>query len=135
MLLSWSSLRGHLPDIVVAGEKGTFHLWSGASYIDYYPADPPLIPRLLSYVRPYWLQEKLLRPQLGRVRISPRDKEGSGYLGEFREFLSAVSEQRLPVSPPNDARRDLEIVLCSYEALATHTRVRIPPIAALERSI
>lgn len=129
MLLSWSSLRGHLPDIVVAGEKGTFHLWSGASYIDYYPADPPLIPRLLSYVRPYWLQEKLLRPQLGRVRISLRDREGSGYLGEFREFLSAVSEERVPVSPPSDARRDLEIVLCSYEALATHTRVQIPPIS------
>ncbi len=128
MLLSWASLRGHLPDIVVEGEKGTFHLWPGATYIDFYPVAPPLLPRLLSYVRPHWLQEKLMRPQYGRVRISLRDKEGSGYLGEVREFLAAVADERQPASPPEDARRDLEIVLHCYDALATHTRVRIQPV-------
>lgn len=133
MLLSWSSLRGHLPDIIVAGEKGTFHLWPGMSYVDFYPVEPPFIPRLLSYVRPYWLQEKLMRPQFGRIRISLRDKEGSGYLGEFREFLSAIADERQPASPPEDARRDLEIVLYSYDALATHTRVRIEAVAASDR--
>ena len=128
MLLSWASLRGHIPDIVVAGEKGTFHLWAGASYIDFYPVDPPMIPRLLSYVRPYWLQEKLMRPEYQRLRMSLTDKEGSGYLGEMREFISAVAENRPPASPPEDARRDLEIVLYSYQALATQRAVRIPPV-------
>jgi predicted dehydrogenase/flavin reductase (DIM6/NTAB) family NADH-FMN oxidoreductase RutF len=128
MLLSWSSMRGHLPDIVVAGELGTFHLWAGASFIDYYPVSPRLVPRLISLVRPYWLQEKLLRPKMGRQRISPRDKEGSGYLGEVKEFLSAIVDDRQPVSPPEDARRDLEIVLGCYDALLRQSRVQIQPV-------
>ncbi len=129
MLLSWTSLRGHAPDIVVAGEKGTLHLWPGANYLDFYPVSPPVISRLCSYVRPYWLQAKLMREQFGRVRTSLRDKEGSGYLGEFREFLAAVSEGREPASPPEDGRRDLEIVLRCYDALAEQTRVAIPRAA------
>jgi predicted dehydrogenase/flavin reductase (DIM6/NTAB) family NADH-FMN oxidoreductase RutF len=128
MLFSWSSLLGHLPDIIVTGEKGSFHLWPGASYIDFYPVAPPLIRRLLSYVRPHWLQEKLLRPQQGRVRIKLSNHEGSGYLGEFREFLAAVAEEREPASLPQDGRRDLEIVLRCYEAKAKEVRVEIPPI-------
>jgi predicted dehydrogenase len=126
MLLSWSSLRGHVPDIVVAGEKGTLHLWPGAKYLDYYPVSPTTASRLCSYVRPYWLQAKLMRERFGRVRILLRDQEGSGYLGEFREFLAAVAEEREPASPPQDGRRDLEIVLHCYAALAKATRVAIP---------
>jgi predicted dehydrogenase len=125
LILSWASARGHLPDIVIAGEKGTIHLWPGTSYIDLYPQDPPLIPRLLSMVRPYWLQEKLMRPQFGRVRISLPGKEASGYQAEVREFLAAVAEDREPASPPEDARRDLEIVLSAYEALAQKQRVQV----------
>jgi UDP-N-acetyl-2-amino-2-deoxyglucuronate dehydrogenase len=117
MLLSWSSLRGHVPDIIVSGDSGSFHLWPGTNFIDYYPVAPPLLPRLLSYVRPYWLQEKLMRPQFGRVRIKLADKEGSGYFGEMREFLSAVAENRPPISPAEDGRRDLEIVLAAYKSL------------------
>lgn len=128
MLLSWATLRGHLPDIVIAGEKGTIHLWPGASYIDLYPVDPPLVPRLLSLVRPYWLQEKLMRPRFGRVRISLPEREGSGYLGEIREFVAAVAEERQPTTPPEDGRRDLEIVLRCYDALAQSSKVRIAPL-------
>jgi predicted dehydrogenase len=128
MLLSWATLRGHLPDIVIAGEKGTIHLWPGASYIDLYPVDPPLVPRLLSFVRPYWLQEKLMRPRFGRVRISLPEREGSGYLGEIREFVAAVAEERQPTTPPEDGRRDLEIVLRCYDALAQSNKVRIVPL-------
>ena len=131
MFLSWSSLRGQLPDIIVAGEKGTIHLWPGASYIDLYPVEPPLIPRMLSFVRPYSLQEKLMRPRFGRVRIPLLKKEGSGYMGEIREFLAAVAEEREPTSPPEDGRRDLEIVLSCYDALAKRGRVIIEPIEAL----
>jgi predicted dehydrogenase len=106
-------------------------LWPGTSYIDYFPVSPPLIPRFLSYVRPYWLQEKLMRPQYGRVRINLPEKQSSGYVGEMREFLSAVVEDRPPVSPAEDARRDLEIVLYSYRALANRTPIRIQPVLGL----
>jgi predicted dehydrogenase/flavin reductase (DIM6/NTAB) family NADH-FMN oxidoreductase RutF len=129
MYLSWSSPRGLLPDIIVAGSEGTIHLWPGSAYVDLFPVAPPLIPRLLSFVRPYWLQEKLMRPQLGRVRISLPEKEGSGYLSEIREFLAAVTEERDPASPPEDARRDLEIVLTCYDALAKSAKVSIAPVA------
>jgi myo-inositol 2-dehydrogenase/D-chiro-inositol 1-dehydrogenase len=128
MFLSWSSPRGQIPDIIVAGERGTIHLWPGTSYIDLFPVEPPLIPRLLSFVRPYWLQEKLSRPRFGRVRIPLPEKEGSGYMGEIREFLAAVAEEREPASPPEDARRDLEIVLTCYEALAEGRRVPIESV-------
>jgi predicted dehydrogenase/flavin reductase (DIM6/NTAB) family NADH-FMN oxidoreductase RutF len=127
MLLSWSSMRGNLPDIVVAGEQGTLHLWAGTSFIDYYPVAPRPLPRLISFVRPYWLQEKLLRPNMGRLRISLRNHEGSGYLDEVKEFLAAIVDERPPVSPPRDARRDLEIVLGCYEALSGGIRVQIQP--------
>ncbi len=129
MFLSWASLRGHLPDIVVAGEKGTIHLWPGASFLDLYPVEPPLVPRLLSFVRPYWLQEKLMRPRFGRVRIPLPEREGSGYLGEIREFVAAVAEERQPSTPPEDGRRDLEIVLRCYDALTQSCRVQIESLA------
>ena len=65
---------------------------------------------------------------MGRLRISLRDKEGSGYLGEVKEFFAAIVEERQPVSPPKDARRDLEIVLSSYDALSRQSSVKIQPV-------
>ncbi len=128
MLLSWSSQRGHLPDIVIAGEKGTLHLWPGAGYLDYYPVAPLLRTRLVSLIRPYWLQERLLSPTLQRNRIKLRVRDVTGYLGEMQEFVAAVTEERPPVTPAVDGRRDLEIVMRSYEALGTGSRANIPPI-------
>lgn len=126
MLLSWASVRGYLPDIVVAGEKGTFHLWPSAPFLDYYPADPCLIVRLGSYVRPYWLRELWMHPRFGRVRIKVPEREGTGYADEVCEFLSAIAEERQPVTPPEDGRRDLEIVLRCYDALTQCRRADIP---------
>jgi predicted dehydrogenase len=128
MLFSWITLRGALPDIVVGGETGTFHLWPGTSYLDYYPANPTLVTGLLSYVRPYWLQEKLMRPRFSRVRSYLPDREPSGYLGEMREFLAAISEERELASPAEDARRDLEIVLRCYDALESDRWVTVPQV-------
>ncbi len=127
MLLSWASQRGHLPDIVIAGEKGTLHLWPGTRYFDYYPAAPKPLTRIVSQLRPYWLQEKLLRPSLQRTRIKLRCADVTGYLGEMQEFLAAVAEQRQPNSPATEGRRDLEIVMRAYEALASTHRTDIPP--------
>lgn len=127
MLLSWSSQRGHLPDIVIAGEKGTLHLWPGSRYFDYYPVVPLTLTRIVSQVRPYWLQEKLMRPSLQRTRIKLRDADVTGYLGEMQEFLAAIAEEREPVTPAADGRRDLEIVMRCYDALKTANRTNIPP--------
>lgn len=128
MLFSWSSQRGHLPDIVVAGEKGTIYLWPGARYFDYYPVKPKFLTGLISYVRPYSLQAKLMKPGLQRIRIKLKDKDHTGYLGEMQEFLAAVSESRAPVTPPEDGRRDLEIIKRCYEALAARQPVTIDSV-------
>jgi hypothetical protein len=40
----------------------------------------------------------------------------------MQEFLAAVGEQRQPISPADDGRRDLEIVMRCYKALETADR-------------
>ncbi|MFQ5850245.1 MAG: Gfo/Idh/MocA family oxidoreductase [Candidatus Binatia bacterium] len=128
ILLSWASKRGNLPDIVVAGEKGTLHLWPGAGYLNYYPVAPRSLTRVISYVRPYWLQAKLMRPNRQCIRIALSDEDKTGYLSEVREFLDAIAKEREPCTLPEDGRRDLEIVLCGYEALERDERVQIKPL-------
>ena len=64
------------------------------------------------------------RPQ--RTRVTLRGAEITGHPDAFREFLAAVEGRRPPASPPQDARRDLEIVLSAYTALRTDSRVAIP---------
>jgi predicted dehydrogenase/flavin reductase (DIM6/NTAB) family NADH-FMN oxidoreductase RutF len=128
MLLTWSSQRGDVPDFVLAGDDGTLHLWPGRSYIDYYPAASRFLPQAISYVRPYSLQEKLFRPWMNRVRLPIKDADVTGYLGEMKEFIAAVAEERTPASVADDGRRDLEIVLRSYEALAAGTWIDLPNV-------
>ena len=134
MLLTWSSLRGDLPDIVLAGDEGTLHLWPGKAYVDYYPAAPRLLPQVISYLRPYWLQEKLLRPKMQRIRRVLPDRDATGYLGEMEEFLAAVSEERLPATPATDARRDLEIILSAYRAMGQDGWADIPSLSNSENA-
>jgi len=120
VLLSWASPRGHGPDIIVAGDQGTVHLWPAAPYLDLYPAGPAAprpLATLLSYVCPAGLALKLMSRGLRRVRRRIPDRDAGGYLTQVREFLGAVAEGRAPTSRPEDARRDLEIVLLGYEAL------------------
>ena len=64
------------------------------------------------------LQERLMRPTLQRIRKRFSDKDATGYLGEMKEFVAAVAEGREPVTPAEDARQDLQIILRSYESLA-----------------
>jgi len=126
MLLSWSTYRGDLPDIVLEGSEGTFHLWPGKQFFDYYPVSSRPLTRAISFVRPRSLRDKLLRPRLQRIRKPVRDSDATGYRHEFIEFMAAVSEDRSPVTPPHDGRRDLEVVLSAYEALMTGTVTTIP---------
>ena len=129
-LLSWAGPRGHSPDMIISGERGVIHLWPGAGFYDWYPAAPRPIPRALSYLRPGWLGEKLTRPEMQRVRRRIADEDKLGYHLEVREFLAAITEQREAVSAPEHARRDLEIVLCGYEALRSGHWTEIPKFGA-----
>ena len=134
LLLSWSSPRGHAPDLTVAGEKGTIHLWPGDPYLDLYPAAPRPLTRLVGYVRPRWLGKKLMSPALQRVRREVPENATGPYVAEIREFLAAVAEQRAPASLPRDARRDLEIVLRGYDALREESWVDIEAYTARQLS-
>jgi predicted dehydrogenase len=125
LLLSWATIRGHAPDIVIAGDRGTLHLWPGARHLDLYPHAPGPLAALLSYVRPMWLQSKLWRPALKRLRVRLPDDAGTGYLAELRAFVGAVVRDQQPATSAMDARRDLEIVLRGYEALSGGRRVEI----------
>lgn len=127
VLLNWASPRGRNPDLVIMGEGGTIELWPGAAYFDHYPAKPLSLTRLVSHVRPVWLAERLSSPLLQRVRRRVPSGDGSGYMGEISEFLAAVSEERPPVSGPEDARRDLEIVLRGFEALRSQAWTTVEP--------
>ena len=118
MLLSWAGPRGLGPDIVIAGDRGVLQLWPGSKFYDYYPAATRPLPAALSYVRPSWLAEKLIKPEMQRVRRVIADSDCLGYLTEMREFLSAVSEGRQPVTRAEDGRRDVEIILNAYASLA-----------------
>jgi predicted dehydrogenase/flavin reductase (DIM6/NTAB) family NADH-FMN oxidoreductase RutF len=125
MLLSWASTRGHAPDIVIAGDCGTLHLWPGTPVIDYYLIAPRTMTRLLEYVRPRVLQRALSRPTAQRIRTRMRNAEGTGHADGFRAFLGAIEGQGLPDPPATEGRRDLEIILKSYEALQLGSRIQI----------
>jgi len=127
LLATWSSNFGILPDIVVMGDSGTFHLWPRKPYVDYYPASPRLATRLVSYIRPYSLQARLTRPWFQRIRLRS-GKDGTGYIAEMRAFLASVAEDQPAATPPEDARRDLEIVMAVYSASVSGSPTSIPQI-------
>jgi len=128
LLLNWAGPRGHSPDIIVSGDKGTIHLWSSLPYYDLYPAAGRPLTNLLSYVRPAWLADKLMRPTLQRERRRITDSDLQGYITEMKEFLAAVAEGREPVSRPEEGRRDVEIVLRGYAALESGAWEGIPAV-------
>jgi predicted dehydrogenase len=129
LLATWAHPWGIGPDIIVAGEKGTFHLWPDKTYVEFYPMAARPLTKLVSYVRPFWLRERLMRPELQRVRMRIPGPGLSGYVAEFREFLSAVAENRAPTTAAMDGRRDLEIVLRAYESLESGRPVEISPVS------
>lgn len=129
LLLNWAGPRGHNPDIIISGDQGVIQLWPATPYYDWFPAEPRPIMQLLSYVRPSWLAEKLMRPEFQQVRRPIAGDDTQGYLSEIREFLAAIDQNRPPQSDPIHAMRDLEIVLCGYAAMQQDEWVRISPFS------
>jgi len=123
---TWAATLGKVPDIVLTGDRGAFHLWPSAGYYDYYPVAPRPLTHLLSYVRPYSLQAKLMRPELQRERVKVR-RPDTGYPEEMAAFLRAIETGGAGFESADAARRDLEIVLCTYEAMHANRTVAIPP--------
>ena len=91
-MLNWAGPRGSSPDIIVSGDEGIIHLWPSAPYYDLYPAADRPLTQLISYIRPAWLADKLMKPTHQRVRRRIPDADRQGYLTEMREFLAAVAE-------------------------------------------
>jgi predicted dehydrogenase len=115
---TWAAVLGKVPDIIVLGDEGTFHLWPLTGYYDYYPKGDRLLTEIIGYVRPYWLRTRLMRPELQRERVKV-EGEDTGYPQEMSAFLEAVSSGIGNVTSAIDARRDLEIVLDTYRAASS----------------
>jgi predicted dehydrogenase/flavin reductase (DIM6/NTAB) family NADH-FMN oxidoreductase RutF len=128
IVTTWAANLGKLPDIVLAGDRGTFHLWPATGYFDYYAVAPRPIVELLGYVRPYWLQAKLMRPELQRLRVRTGGPD-NGYREEMCAFLTAIAGGKAGLDSANAARRDLEIVLCAYRSMESGRSEEIPPWA------
>jgi predicted dehydrogenase len=127
LLLSWSSIRGHAPDLVLAGEHGPLQLWPAARRTSISTkTQPPTFLRLLGAILTERLVRTLARPWFRRIRTHIRDDDQLGYIAELREFLAAATEGRAPVTPPENGRRDLEIVLAAYTAPREERWVDIP---------
>jgi predicted dehydrogenase/flavin reductase (DIM6/NTAB) family NADH-FMN oxidoreductase RutF len=126
ILTTWAGTLGIAPDIILIGDRGTFHLWPLRGYFDYYPSSSGLLTALLSYVRPYRLQKILRRPELQRERTR-LGIEDTGYREEMAAFLAAVAKGQPCVASAQDARRDLEIVQCAYRSMESGRVENIPP--------
>jgi len=59
------------------------------------------------------------------MRLRLGEKDPTGYLGEMKEFVTAVMEDRQPATLPAEGRRDLEIIESCYESLASREYCKI----------
>lgn len=125
MLLNWVSPRPGGPDIVIAGERGTLHLWPGDSHIDLYHGETSNLIGLIARANAR-VGGMLAKFSKGRARRRLRDGDPGGYLGEIREFLSAVADDRPPTCGPEHGVRDVEIVARGYAALDRGEWISVP---------
>jgi len=125
VLLSWSARRGNLPEYVVMAEKATMHISMSENSLDSYPVDPPPIARLISKLRPHWLQDVLSHPRFERKRVRLAAADRTGHLGQIREFLTAAAAGVAPVDSALEARRDLEIITHAYQSMRSGAPVRL----------
>jgi predicted dehydrogenase len=125
IVTTWAATLGKLPDMVLAGDRGTFHLWPRTGYFDYYPTAARPVTALAGRIRPDWLRRKLMRPEWQRMRVRVGGPD-NGYREEMLAFLNAVSVGKAGLESALSARRDLEIVLCAYRAMESGRTEEIP---------
>ena len=125
-----SATLGTVPDLVLVGDKGTIHVWPRTGIVDYYPLAPRTITRMLSYVRPYSLQAKLMHPNLQRERTK-LNRVDSGYTEEMISFLDMLAKGQPTVESATEGMRDLEIVQYVYQSMEQGSRpVMIPELGS-----
>jgi len=122
--LNWAGPTGHSPDVIVSGEKGVLLFWRQENHLDLYPAETSGLASMFPW--PAWIARKLSTPPRARIPIPFPDADLTGYVTEVKEFLAAVEQQRPPLTPPGDGRRDLEIVLAAYRSLRSGRAEPIP---------
>jgi len=110
---------------MLLGDRGTIHMWPMRGYFDYYPHAPRPITAMLSYVRPYSLQARLMKPEHQRVRTE-LGGEDTGYPEEMAAFLAAVARGIRDLDSAIQGRRDLEIAECVYRAMESGRPESIP---------
>jgi predicted dehydrogenase len=117
VLLGWTARRGDLPEYIVICEKASLHLWMNRGSMVVYPTEPLPVQRLMSKVRPHWLQEKLMSPRLEGRRVRLPGNDRTGHIGQMREFLRAVASGSAETGSALEARRDLETIFRAYDSM------------------
>ncbi|HTX33708.1 MAG TPA: Gfo/Idh/MocA family oxidoreductase [Bryobacteraceae bacterium] len=126
IVTTWAAALDKLPDIVLAGDRGTFQLWPRAGFFDYYPIAPRPLTALAGRLRPHWLRARMMRPEWQRVRVRMGGPD-DGYREEMCAFLNAIATGSTGLESAVAARRDLEIVLCVYRSMESGRAEEIPP--------
>ena len=119
LAFSWQASAGACPEFIISGSQGALKIWPDSKSVDLYPAEPNMLTRLISRIRPYWLQHALLVPELQRRRFLLPAHDRMGYRAELAAFLKAVKKGEPDVSSAEEARRDLEIVMAAHASLAS----------------
>ncbi len=125
IVTTWAATLGKLPDIVLAGDRGAFHLWPRTGYFDYYPIAPRPLTSLAARLRPHWLRARYMRPEWQRLRVRV-GRPDNGYREEMCAFLNAIATGSAGVESACSARRDLELVLCAYQSMESGRAEEIP---------
>lgn len=114
---SWQASAGICPEFIISGTEGAVKIWPQSPAVDLYPCRPSRLSRLVSMVRPSWLQTLIQSPELQRRRIKLPRGDRMGYQAELRSFLQAIDRETPDVSSAMEARRDLEIALAAKRSL------------------
>jgi predicted dehydrogenase len=128
---SWQASAGRCPEIIVTGTEGALKIWPESMTLDLYPNRPTRRSRLVSRVRPWWLQEFLQSPERQRVGTRLPRHDRMGYQAELREFLQAVGIGAASVVSAVEGRRDLEIALVAATSASAGAPLRCQPGAVL----
>jgi predicted dehydrogenase len=118
--LSRQASAGLVPEFVVTGSLGALNVSPDRRTVDLYPLQPTKRTRLVSQIRPWWLQEALRSPESQRSRFPLPRPDRMGYRAELMDFLGRATIGGNPdVSSAVEARRDLEIVQAGYASMRT----------------
>ena len=117
LVFSWQASAGRVPEFIATGSRGAIKIWPDSSSVDLYPIEPGWWSRMVARLRPSWLQERFVSPEMQRRRFKLPRHDRMGYQAELRHFLDLVQRGRPNLTSALQARRDLEIVMAAYASL------------------